>query len=151
VLCALSDVNAENVTLPPRQEVSERVDRLMKALPTLTEEKRKQTISELYEVWASKTPGESEAIMYFGYAMTINSDGTRSFSPRPDRNAVLSKAIPVLISAIDDSQGMNTNNKAWWILINLQSNCPPPKREVWEAWWRDTGSKQFTPTISPSK
>jgi hypothetical protein len=121
----------------------------MRSLPTLTDEQRKRTISELYEVWTSKTPGENEAIVYFGYAVTANPDGTRSLSPQADRKAVLSKVIPVLISAIDDSE--KTNNKPWWILIALQPACPPPKREVWEAWWRDSGSKQFAPMNAPSK
>jgi hypothetical protein len=149
ILCAHSDVEAEPSIPLPGHEVRDRVDRLMRSLPTLTVEQRKRTISDLYEVWTSKTPGENEAIMYFGYAVTPNSDGTRSLSPQSDRNAVLSKVIPVLISAIDDSE--KTNNKAWWILIALQPACPPPKREVWEAWWRDSGSKQFAPKISPSK
>ena len=148
-VCMHSDVEAEPATLLPRQEVRERVDRLMRSLPTLTGEQRKRLISDLYEVWTSKTPGENEAIVYFGYAVTANPDGTRSLSPQADRNAVLSKVIPVLISAIDDSE--KTNNKAWCILIALQPACPPPKREVWEAWWRDSGSKQFVPKNSPSK
>ncbi|MBL9185683.1 MAG: hypothetical protein JNN17_26285 [Verrucomicrobiaceae bacterium] len=148
-VCMHSDLEAEPATPLPRQEVRERVDRLMRSLPTLTDEQRKRTISDLYEVWTSKTPGENEAIVYFGYAVTANPDGTRSLSPQADRNAVLSKVIPILISAIDDSEKMNS--KAWWVLIALQPSCPPPKREVWEAWWRDSGSKQFVPKNSPSK
>jgi hypothetical protein len=148
-LCGQSDIEAEPAIPLPRQEVRERVDRLMRSLPTLTEEQRKQTISDLYEVCTSKTPGENEAIMYFGYVVASNSEGTRTLSPQSDRNAVLSKVIPVLISAIDDSE--KANNKAWWILISLQPACPPPKREVWEAWWIDSGSKQFAPKKPQSK
>ncbi|WP_395748766.1 hypothetical protein [Prosthecobacter sp.] len=127
----------------PRKEVIERVDRLMRSLPTLTGEARKQGISDLYEIARSKEPGVWDAVLYFGYNVAVSADGTRTLSPKPERNDVLSKAIPVLISAIDDAEGVN--NKAWWILICLQTDCPAPKRAVWEVWWKE-GSKRFAPT-----
>ncbi|WP_395744578.1 hypothetical protein [Prosthecobacter sp.] len=125
----------------PGKQVIERVDRLMRSLPRLSGEARKQAISDLYDIEKSKEPGEADAVLYFGYDVTQNVDGTRTLTPKPDRNEVLSKAIPALISAIDDAEGVN--NKAWWILIFLQTDCPPPQRAVWEAWWKKAGPTLF--------
>ncbi|WP_395738678.1 hypothetical protein [Prosthecobacter sp.] len=118
------------------------MDLLLRSLQTLTGEERKEAVSDLYDL-ETKEPGGGDAVLDFGYNVTPNADGTRTMTPLPDRNKVLRKLIPVLVAEIDDSEGIK--NKAWWILIGLQTECPPPKREVWEKWWKDSGSKKFAP------
>ena len=149
-LCASFDVAAQAAPPPamPGKQVREKVDRLMRSLQTLTGEEQKSAISDLYEVFASKEPGDGQAIMYFGCDLTQNADGTTSIFPKPERNEVLSKAIPVLISAIEPPE--TKINKAYHILIFLQTVCPPPQREVWEQWWKAAGSKKYDPKSPPA-
>jgi hypothetical protein len=146
-LCAPECVKAETAGLRPMpgKQVSEKVDRLMRSLQTLKDEERKQAISDLYDIMTAKEPGVGDAISYFGYSVTQNADGTRTMSAKPDRNAVLSKVIPILISEIEPPE--TKDNKAYMILIFLQGDCPPPQREVWEDWWKLHGSKKFAPTL----
>jgi hypothetical protein len=149
-LCASFELAAQSAPPPPMpgKQVREKVDRLMRSLQTVTGEERKQVISELYDVWASKDPGAGQAIMYFGCDLTPNADGMTSIFPKPERNEVLSKAIPALISAIEPLE--TKINKAWWILISLQGSCPSPQREVWEQWWKAAGSKKYDPKSPPA-
>ena len=61
--------------------------------------------------------------------------------PHPERKAVMSRAIPILIAALN----CEINNKAWWILINIQGFCGAPERAVYEKWWTERGMKEFEP------
>lgn len=45
------------------------------------------------------------------------------------------KAIPIIIEHMDDT------DKEWamtvfYVLASLQTECPPPKKESWQKWWK---------------
>lgn len=145
-LCSDFAAGAEPATPLPRQEVRAKVDRLMRTLPRLTAEKRAQAISELFEMLTSTTPEDSDAVRYFGIALTSNSDGSVSVSQEADRLVVLSKVSPILIATLDGPEKLDM--KAHRLLISLQPNCPPPDRAIWEAWWKETSPTMVAPKSS---
>jgi len=145
-LCPDFAAGAEPATPLPRQEVRARVDRLMRTFPRLPAERRNQALSELYEILKSPTPGEGDAVRYFGYTLLSKSDGSVSLSLEPDRLAILSKVFPILIATLDGPEKLDM--KAHRLLISLQPNCPPPDRAIWEAWWKEIGPTMVAPKSS---
>lgn len=145
-LCSDFAAGAEPATPLPRQEVRAKVDRLMRTLPRLTAEKRTQAISELYEILTSTTPEVRDAVRYFGIALTSKSDGSVSLSAEADRQLVLSKIFPILITTLDGPEKLDV--KAHRLLTSLQPDCPPPDRAIWEAWWKETSPTMVAPKSS---
>lgn len=120
---------------------TERVERLFRDLPDAKPARRLEIVAELYSFANPKSADSSFSLMYFGYDVTHNSDGTKTLKEKPDRKKVLSRVIPILIDMIDDRDRMEC--KPWWILISLQGSCPEPKKATWQRWWQETGSKTF--------
>lgn len=143
VIGASSDLKGDMVVSPvPSKLAQQRVDKLLRAAATADRIRMRSVVADLYSIAASKVPGDSQALSYYGYPL-VGSDMKVDYrmTAVPDRSAVLLRAIPALIGQIDDAQG--TSNKAWWVLINLQGACPAPERSVWERWWNERGRDQF--------
>ena len=110
----------------PAPDAMESMDRLFRELRTAPANRRIEIID------AISTLGKTNA--------STNPPLFSSYGFNPKNRAVLAEAIPVLIDTLDGTVA----NKAWGILICIQSSCPEPKKEVWQRWWKETGQKRFT-------
>ncbi len=129
---------------PPPPSLATRmvVEDLIHRLATAPPQQRKLIIEDIYGVAASTNPRDRNALSYFGYNIIVNTDGTHLMKPKSYGNPTLYRVIPILISMLDDA---TQASKVFWILANLQSACPEPKRVVWEKWWKEIGAKSYYP------
>lgn len=144
VLCG-NAIRTQRASEPvTRPAVRERADRVMREVPLASGNRVKEIVEELHGMLTSETPGDSRAVTCWGHRVNELSGEFNEHQPLPDRNSVLSRVIPILISQIDDAEG--ARSKAWWVLIQLQPHCPAPKRAEWERWWEKTGRHEYAVT-----
>jgi len=125
----------------PYIEMRQYIDQSIRELAAAPSEQHPQLVLHLDSALKAR-PSEGYLMLFrFGYTVVPKDHGAEELVPSGDRKAVLRKAIPALIAQLDGSQAVAAS--AYSILIGLQSHCPEPKREVWELWWRNTGSKLY--------
>jgi hypothetical protein len=105
---------------------------------------REQAISALHAMARSKAPEEHEAISHYGMTALMTSADAKKQAECTEHRAVLAKAIPLMYGTLTG----DVQDKAWWVLINVQDASFPPKRALWEQWWRDTGKAKYAPAAS---
>ncbi len=102
---------------------------------------RGKVITALNAMARSKAPVEAQAITRYGSNLSAPKVKGGKYPAGSERRAVLYKVIPLLIASLDGS----ARDTAWWVLITVQSNCPAPRRALWDAWWRDSGKALYAP------
>lgn len=125
----------------PYVDIHQYIDQSMRELAAASPEQLPRLVLRFESALKARPAEEYWMLSRYGYTVIPKSNGVEYLVPNRDRNAVLRKAIPALIAQLDGSQAVAQS--AYWILINLQGHCPEPKREVWELWWRNTGSKLY--------
>jgi hypothetical protein len=106
---------------------------------------REQAISGLHAMVRSKAPDEHEAIGRYGMSAFMTSADAKKQAEFTEHRAILAKVIPLMFGTLTG----DVQDKAWWVLINVQDACPAPKRALWEQWWRDKGKAMFAPVSVP--
>jgi hypothetical protein len=102
---------------------------------------REQAISGLYAMARSRAPEEHEAIAHYGMTAFMTSGDAKKQAEFTEHRAILEKVIPLMYGTLTG----DVQDKAWWVLINVQDASFPPKRALWEQWWRNTGKAKFSP------
>jgi hypothetical protein len=102
---------------------------------------RDQAISALHAMARSKAPEEHEAIAHYGLTAFMTSADAKKQEDFTAHRAILAKVIPLMIGTLTG----DVQDKAWWVLINVQDTSPPPKRALWEKWWREKGKALYAP------
>lgn len=103
---------------------------------------RDQAISALHAMARSKAPEEHEAIGRYGISAFMTSADAKKQAEFTEHRAILAKVIPLMFGTLTG----DVQDKAWWVLINVQNSAsPPPKRALWDLWWREKGKAMYVP------
>lgn len=125
----------------PYVEMRQYIDQSIRELAAAPPKQQAQLVLRMNSVLKTKPADGSKMLSQFAYTIVHKPNGVEEWLPRSDRMAVLRKVIPALIAQLDGPQAVAES--AYWMLISLQAHCPEPKREVWERWWQNEGSRLF--------
>jgi hypothetical protein len=102
---------------------------------------REQAISALHAMARSRAPEDHEAIAHYGMTAFMTSSDEKKQAEYTEHRAILAKVIPLMYGTLTG----DVQDKAWWVLINVQDAPFPPKRALWEQWWKNKGKALFAP------